>query len=248
MHPRNRYFKNPADFGVLAEFRPSLKPYLIKKERRKKPGTHTDSETDAPPTDTDAPPTETPPTVPCDDSNTCDDTNTAPTGTPTTPKAPSTAVTPPTNAPPTEPSNTSVHTAKMGRFAYTLDFSNLDGLRELTCAILAKDFNLHVEIPAGTLIPTVPQKLNYIHWVEDLLSCVNVVGDGEGEEVAGDGEGEEVAGDGEGVAGDGGVVAGCGGVAGDGGGVARRGGGVARNEQIPRGKDVIGIDVGMLWV
>ena len=231
MHPRNRYLKNPTDFGALAEFRPSLKPYLIKKERRKKPGTHekappTDIGTpDAPPTDTltptpDAPPTDTPPTGPCDDTKTISTvTSDAPPTSDAIPTAPPTIVwawpaspnsslghaqTTPTNAPPTGPSDIGVRTA---RFPYTLDFSNLDGLRELTCAVLAKDFDLRVEIPVGTLIPTVPQKLNYIHWVEDLLV-----------------------------------------VASDGGGVAGDGGGVARKEQIPRGKDVIGIDIGMYTV
>lgn len=53
---------------------------------------------------------------------------------------------------------------------YTLDFSNVDALRELTCACLEHDFGLHVEIPEGHLVPTVPQKLNYIHWIEDLLA------------------------------------------------------------------------------
>ena len=55
-------------------------------------------------------------------------------------------------------------------FAFTLDFSNEEALRELTCACLEHDFGLRVEIPQGHLVPTVPQKLNYIHWIEDLLS------------------------------------------------------------------------------
>ena len=35
------------------------------------------------------------------------------------------------------------------------------------------DFGLRVEIPQGHLVPTVPQKLNYIHWIEDLLGSDN---------------------------------------------------------------------------
>lgn len=54
--------------------------------------------------------------------------------------------------------------------AYTLNFGNQEALRELTCACLEHDFGLRVEIPPGHLVPTVPQKLNYIHWVEDLLA------------------------------------------------------------------------------
>ena len=57
-----------------------------------------------------------------------------------------------------------------GGFAFTIDFSDPAALRELTCALLARDFGLKLEIPLDKLIPTVPLRLNYIHWVEDLLS------------------------------------------------------------------------------
>lgn len=39
----------------------------------------------------------------------------------------------------------------------------------LTKTCLLKDFNLNVQLPATKLIPTLPLRLNYIHWVEDLL-------------------------------------------------------------------------------
>lgn len=55
--------------------------------------------------------------------------------------------------------------------AYTLDFSNPEALRELTCALLECDFGLRVELPVGKLVPTLTLRLNYIHWVEDLLSA-----------------------------------------------------------------------------
>jgi len=57
-----------------------------------------------------------------------------------------------------------------GRFH--LDFKNADALRALTCTLLKKDFNLEVEIPENRLIPTVPLRLNYILWLEDLLSAM----------------------------------------------------------------------------
>lgn len=107
MHPRNRYLKDPADFGELAEFRPSLKPYLIEKRR----GAHLPS------------------------------------------PAPSSSA------------------AKKSGFDYTLDFSDPAAVRELTCAVLERDFGLRLEIPLDRLVPTVPQKLNYLHWLEDLLAC-----------------------------------------------------------------------------
>lgn len=53
----------------------------------------------------------------------------------------------------------------------------MHALRALTCTLLKKDFHLDVEIPLDKLIPTVPLRLNYILWIEDLLS----ISKGEGE-------------------------------------------------------------------
>jgi methyltransferase len=75
-----------------------------------------------------------------------------------------------------------------------MDFSNQDGLRELTCALLEKDFDLKVEIPPNYLIPTVPQKLNYIHWVEDLLNYGGVATHEEGVACEGIPQGKDVLG------------------------------------------------------
>ena len=105
MHPRNRYLKDPADFEKLAEFRPSLKPYLIEKNRQ-----------------------------------------------------------------PSNPAPATSTRRRFSKFPYTLDFSDPACIRELSCALLERDFGLKVEIPLDRLIPTVPQKLNYLHWIEDLLS------------------------------------------------------------------------------
>eukprot|EP00041_Stephanoeca_diplocostata_P013419 m.235084 g.235084 ORF g.235084 m.235084 type:complete len:457 (-) comp19331_c0_seq3:1672-3042(-) len=44
------------------------------------------------------------------------------------------------------------------------------GVAALTKALLLQDFNLEVSIPDARLAPPIPQKLNYIHWIEDLLS------------------------------------------------------------------------------
>ena len=93
MHSRNRYADKKPDFGELAEFRPSLKPFLLQK-----------------------------------------------------------------NDPSTQP------------HSFSLDFSKPAALRELACALLERDFGITLEIPLDKLIPTVPLRLNYIHWLEDLLS------------------------------------------------------------------------------
>lgn len=52
----------------------------------------------------------------------------------------------------------------------TFDFKNKEALRALSCTLLKKDFELEIEIPLNKLIPTIPLRLNYILWLEDLLS------------------------------------------------------------------------------
>lgn len=52
----------------------------------------------------------------------------------------------------------------------TIDFKSPSAQKELTRALLKQDFHLDVDMPVDKLVPTVPQKLNYIHWIEDLLS------------------------------------------------------------------------------
>ncbi|GIK03940.1 hypothetical protein Aspvir_008015 [Aspergillus viridinutans] len=50
-----------------------------------------------------------------------------------------------------------------------LDFSDPDAVRQLTKSLLKRDFNLNVEIPDNRLCPPVPNRLNYILWLQDLL-------------------------------------------------------------------------------
>lgn len=50
-----------------------------------------------------------------------------------------------------------------------LDFKKPLALRALTTVLLKEDFSLDVDLPIDRLIPTIPLRLNYIHWIEDIL-------------------------------------------------------------------------------
>ncbi|XP_017788149.1 PREDICTED: methyltransferase-like protein 16 homolog [Habropoda laboriosa] len=50
-----------------------------------------------------------------------------------------------------------------------IDFKNEESLRVLTEVLLKHDFNLKVELPPNKLVPTLPLRLNYILWIEDLI-------------------------------------------------------------------------------
>ncbi|KAK9129488.1 hypothetical protein Sjap_009975 [Stephania japonica] len=55
-----------------------------------------------------------------------------------------------------------------------IDWTDFNATRELTRVLLHHDHGLQWWIPDGQLCPTVPNRLNYIHWIEDLLAS-NVV-------------------------------------------------------------------------
>ncbi|KAJ7967187.1 U6 small nuclear RNA (adenine-(43)-N(6))-methyltransferase [Quillaja saponaria] len=51
-----------------------------------------------------------------------------------------------------------------------IDWTDFNATRELTRVLLLHDHALNWWIPDGQLCPTVPNRSNYIHWIEDLLS------------------------------------------------------------------------------
>ncbi|RAL08555.1 DUF890 domain protein [Aspergillus homomorphus CBS 101889] len=50
-----------------------------------------------------------------------------------------------------------------------LDFTDPGAVRQLTTSLLQRDFDLKVDIPDNRLCPPVPNRLNYILWLQDLL-------------------------------------------------------------------------------
>ncbi|KAJ8453876.1 hypothetical protein ONZ51_g13354 [Trametes cubensis] len=56
----------------------------------------------------------------------------------------------------------------------SIDFKNEVAQRLLTEAILSRDFELTVTLPPGRLCPPVPNRLNYILWLEDVMEVVSL--------------------------------------------------------------------------
>ncbi|KAF7326028.1 S-adenosyl-L-methionine-dependent methyltransferase [Mycena kentingensis (nom. inval.)] len=56
----------------------------------------------------------------------------------------------------------------------SIDFKNEESQRRLTEAFLCRDFQLAVELPPNRLCPPVPNRLNYILWLEDVLEGIPV--------------------------------------------------------------------------
>ncbi|KAH8705944.1 DUF890 domain protein [Talaromyces proteolyticus] len=69
-----------------------------------------------------------------------------------------------------------------------LNFSDPDAVRQLTRTLLERDFKLNVDLPDDRLCPPVPNRLNYILWLQDLLDTTSEVGNDEydpGKEILG---------------------------------------------------------------
>lgn len=58
-----------------------------------------------------------------------------------------------------------------------LDFQKEQTTRILNTSLLHRDFGLSVQMPIGKLVPTLPLRLNYILWLEDIVRVLSVEGD-----------------------------------------------------------------------
>ncbi|KAF1334274.1 Cell division cycle protein, partial [Globisporangium splendens] len=56
----------------------------------------------------------------------------------------------------------------------SLAWSDPFAVRELTKTLLLHDFQLHWSLPIDRLCPPLPNRLNYLHWIEDLLLETNI--------------------------------------------------------------------------
>ncbi|KAI8146820.1 hypothetical protein BJV82DRAFT_398662 [Fennellomyces sp. T-0311] len=50
-----------------------------------------------------------------------------------------------------------------------IDFKDPDAVRTLTWCLLKRDFDLDVELPKNRLCPPVPNRLDYVIWIEDII-------------------------------------------------------------------------------
>lgn len=54
-----------------------------------------------------------------------------------------------------------------------LDLKKPESLRALSWVLVKEEFDLDVEMPLDRLIPAIPQRLNYILWLEDVLGVTH---------------------------------------------------------------------------
>ncbi|KAK6346867.1 hypothetical protein TWF696_006972 [Orbilia brochopaga] len=60
--------------------------------------------------------------------------------------------------------------AKCLKAGGSINFQDPESIRQLAKALLKRDFNLEIELPEDRLCPAIPNRLNYILWIADLLT------------------------------------------------------------------------------
>ncbi|KAI8970275.1 hypothetical protein BDF20DRAFT_916102 [Mycotypha africana] len=68
-----------------------------------------------------------------------------------------------------------VKTTSQGRSF--IDFKDPKAVKQLCVCLMRKDFNIDIDFPLDTLCPAVPNRLNYILWLEDLLNDTLTLGE-----------------------------------------------------------------------
>ncbi|KAF8630961.1 hypothetical protein AX17_005317 [Amanita inopinata Kibby_2008] len=68
-----------------------------------------------------------------------------------------------------EPLKAHLRAANSCHGEFTIDFKNADSQRRLTEALLYRDFDIKVILPDERLCPPVPNRLNYILWLQDII-------------------------------------------------------------------------------
>ncbi|KAG8468336.1 hypothetical protein KFE25_013419 [Diacronema lutheri] len=61
--------------------------------------------------------------------------------------------------------------------APSFEWADPGALKALTAALLSRDFGVRWELPDGHLCPTVPSRLNYLLWLDDLIGASRVARD-----------------------------------------------------------------------
>ncbi|KAJ7108696.1 hypothetical protein C8R44DRAFT_295533 [Mycena epipterygia] len=60
---------------------------------------------------------------------------------------------------------------------FTIDFKDEVSQRRLTEALLHRDFGISLDLPGNRLCPPVPNRLNYVLWIQDLVRSTDPLGD-----------------------------------------------------------------------
>ncbi|KAJ6542267.1 ribosomal RNA large subunit methyltransferase F-like protein [Mycena sp. CBHHK59/15] len=59
---------------------------------------------------------------------------------------------------------------------FTIDFKDEVAQKHLTEALLHRDFGISLSLPPGRLCPPVPNRLNYVLWIQDILQATGSAG------------------------------------------------------------------------